>query len=259
MQQRRLALDDSRPIWRSMLVFLVPVMLSNILQSASATFNSIYLGRLIGVQAFAAASAFFPIVFFMIAFFIGIASGATVLIGQAYGARDEERLKAVAGTTLTLCIGLGRRSSAGSAGSSRRSCIGLIRTPPDVFAQSLAYARVTFLGLPVLFVYLAYTTFVRGTGDSRTPFLALIVSTALNVVFTPALIRGWLGLPQLGILSAAVANILSSVFAHRVHARRARAREEPARVRHVDRAPHEARTALVATLLRIGLPTGCSS
>ena len=58
-QQRRLALDDSRPIWRSMLVFLVPVMLSNILQSASATFNSIYLGRLIGVQALAAASAFF--------------------------------------------------------------------------------------------------------------------------------------------------------------------------------------------------------
>ena len=107
MQQRRLALDDTRPIWRAMLVFLVPVMLSNILQSASATFNSIYLGRLIGVHAFAAASAFFPIVFFMIAFFIGIASGATVLIGQAYGARDEERLKAVAGTTLSLCIGLG--------------------------------------------------------------------------------------------------------------------------------------------------------
>ena len=97
-----------------MLVFLVPLMLSNILQSASATLNSIYLGRLIGVQALAAASAFFPIVFFMIAFFIGIASGATVLIGQAYGARDEERLKAVAGTTLTLCIGLGvRRRRAG--------------------------------------------------------------------------------------------------------------------------------------------------
>ena len=55
MQQRRSALDDSKPIWRTMLVFLVPVMLSNILQSASATFNSIYLGRLIGVQAFAIA------------------------------------------------------------------------------------------------------------------------------------------------------------------------------------------------------------
>src|SRR3982074_1702572 len=107
MRQRQLALDESRPVWRSMLVFLVPLMLSNILQSASATLNSIYLGRLIGVQALAAASSFFPIVFFMVAFFIGIASGSSVLIGQAYGARNEERLKAVAGTTLTLSLGAG--------------------------------------------------------------------------------------------------------------------------------------------------------
>ena len=255
MQQRRLALDDSRPIWRAMLVFLVPVMLSNILQSASATFNSIYLGRLIGVQAFAAASAFFPIVFFMIAFFIGIASGATVLIGQAYGARDEERLKAVAGTTLTLCIGLGVVIG-GLGWLFAPQLIGLIRTPPDVFAQSLAYARVTFLGLPVLFTYLAYTTFVRGTGDSRTPFLALLVSTALNVVFTPALIRGWVGLPQFGIISAALANILSSVFAIAFMLVALALEKNPLAfdrsiVRHMSLEPK-----LVAALLRIGLPTG---
>src|ERR1700682_6708161 len=105
--KRRLALDDSRPIWQAMLVFLVPLMLSNILQSASATLNSIYLGRLIGVHPLAPASSFFPIIFSMIAFFIGIASASSVLIGQAYGARDEERLKAVAGTTLTLSLGAG--------------------------------------------------------------------------------------------------------------------------------------------------------
>jgi len=255
MQQRRLALDDSKPIWRAMLVFLVPVMLSNILQSASATFNSIYLGRLIGVQAFAAASGFFPIVFFMIAFFIGIASGATVLIGQAYGARDEERLKAVAGTTLTLCIGLGVVIG-GLGWLFAPQLLGLIGMPHDVFEQSLAYARVTFLGLPILFVYLAYTTFVRGTGDSRTPFLALIVSTALNVLFTPALIRGWLGLPQIGILSAAVANILSSVFGIAFILVALALEKNPLAfdmsiVRHMSLAPR-----LVATLLRIGLPTG---
>ncbi|HEY0382055.1 MAG TPA: MATE family efflux transporter [Candidatus Elarobacter sp.] len=255
MQHRRLALDDSKPIWRSMLVFLVPVMLSNILQSASATFNSIYLGRLIGVQAFAAASGFFPIVFFMIAFFIGIASGATVLIGQAYGARDEERLKAVAGTTLTLCLGLGVVVG-GLGWLFGPQLLGLIGMPHDVFAQSLAYARVTFLGLPILFVYLGYTTFVRGTGDSRTPFLALIVSTALNVLFTPALIRGWIGLPQLGVVSAAVANILSSIFGIAFILVALALEKNPLAfdmsiVRHMSLAPR-----LVGTLLRIGLPTG---
>ena len=102
MQRRGPAIDDSKPIWRSLIVFLIPLMLSNILQSASATLNSIYLGRLIDVHALAAASGFFPIVFFMISFFIGIFSASTVLVGQAYGAHDEERLKAVAGTTLAL-------------------------------------------------------------------------------------------------------------------------------------------------------------
>ena len=207
------------------------------------------------MQAFAAASAFFPIVFFMIAFFIGIASGATVLIGQAYGARDEERLKAVAGTTLTLCLGLGVVIG-GLGWFFGPQLIGLIRTPPDVFAQSLAYARVTFLGLPVLFTYLAYTTFVRGTGDSRTPFLALIVSTMLNLLFTPALIRGWLGLPQLGIVSAAIANILSSVFAIAFMLVALALEKNPLAfdmsiVRHMKLEPR-----LVGTLLRIGLPTG---
>ncbi len=238
-----------------MLVFLVPLMLSNILQSASATLNSIFLGRLIGVQALAAAAGFFPIVFFMIAFFIGLASGASVLIGQAYGARDEERLKAVAGTTLTLALG-GGVVVGGLGWIFASPLLHLIGTPPDIDVQALAYARVTFLGLPVLFVYLAYTTFVRGAGDSRTPFLALILSTALNLVFTPALIRGWVGLPQLGVASAAIANTLSSVAAIAFTLVALAAERNPLAfdmsiVRHMSLAPR-----LVATLLRIGLPTG---
>jgi putative MATE family efflux protein len=255
MPQRRLALDDSRPIWQVMLVFLVPLMISNVLQSASATLNSIYLGRLIGVQALAAASAFFPVVFFMIAFFIGIASGSSVLIGQAYGARDEERLKAVAGTTLTLAIGSG--IVIGSVGwFFMPGLLHLIGTPLDVFDQSLSYARVMFLGLPVLFVYLAYTTFVRGTGDSRTPLLALIVSTVLILIFTPALILGWLGLPRLGVTSAAYANILANFIALLFMLVALAAEKNPLAldmsiVRHM-----RLEMRLLVALIRIGIPTG---
>lgn len=255
MQQRRLTLDDSRPIWQAMLVFLVPLMISNVLQSASATLNSIYLGRLIGVQALAAASAFFPVVFFMISFFIGIASGSSVLIGQAYGARNEERLKAVAGTTLTLSLGLGILIG-GAGWFFMPALLHLIGTPLDVFDQSLGYARVVFLGLPILFVYLAYTTFVRGTGDSRTPLLALIVSTVLVLIFTPALISGWLGLPRLGVTSAAVANIVASTVAL-VYMLIALAVEknplalDRSIVRHM-----KLDIPLLVALVRIGIPTG---
>lgn len=253
--QRRLALDDSRPVWRSMLVFLVPLMLSNILQSATGTIGSIYLGRLLGVRALAAASSFFPIIFFMIAFFIGIASASSVLIGQAYGARLEERLKAVAGTTLTLAIGSGIVVAVASWWF-LAPLLHLIGTPADVFADALAYARVLFLSLPLLFVYLAYTTFVRGTGDSRTPFLALIVSTVLILIFTPALIRGWVGLPALGIVGAATASILANLCSL-IFLLIALAREknplalDMSIVRHMSIDPK-----LLVTLIRIGIPTG---
>ena len=238
-----------------MLVFLVPLMLSNVLQSASATLNSIYLGRLIGVGALAAASSFFPILFFMIAFFIGIASGSSVLIGQAYGARDEERLKAVAGTTLTLALVAGTVIGAASW-FFLAPLLHLIGTPLDVFDDALAYARVVFFALPLLFVYLAYTTFVRGTGDSRTPFLSLIVSTVLILVFTPALIRGWFGLPQLGIVSAAVANILANLFGLAYLLIALAMEKNPLAldmsiVRHMNIEPR-----LLKTLVRIGIPTG---
>ena len=238
-----------------MAVFLVPLMLSNILQSASATLNSIYLGRLIGVKALAAASSFFPIVFFMVAFFIGIASGSSVLIGQAYGARDEERLKAVAGTTLTLSLGAG--IVLGALGwFFCPQLLHLIGTPADIFELSLAYARVTFVSLPLLFVYLAYTTFVRGTGDSRTPFLSLIVSTVLTMIITPALIRGWFGLPQTGIVGAVYAGIIANTLALVFLLVSLALEKNPLTldmsiVRHMKLEPK-----LLWALLKIGIPTG---
>lgn len=255
MQQRRIALDESRPVWQAMLIFLVPLMISNVLQSASATLNSIYLGRLLGVQALAAASGLFPIIFFMIAFFIGVASGSSVLIGQAYGAHNEDRLKAVAGTTLTLSIGLGVIIG-GTGWFFMPALLHLIATPADVYPLSLGYARVVFLGLPILFVYLSYTTFVRGTGDSRTPLLALVVSTVLVLVFTPALISGWLGLPRLGVTSAAVANILASTFALIYMLLALAAEKNPLALDRSILRKMKIDVPLLGALVRIGIPTG---
>jgi Na+-driven multidrug efflux pump len=69
---------------KTFLRFLAPMMLSNILQSLFGTINGIYVGQMIGVDALAAASVFFPAMFFFIAFVIGLSSGASVMIGQAW-------------------------------------------------------------------------------------------------------------------------------------------------------------------------------
>ncbi|KIQ58541.1 MATE family efflux transporter, partial [Pseudomonas fluorescens] len=90
------------PLWKTYLLFLAPMVLSNFLQSMSGTFNSIYIGQMLGTQSLAAVSGMFPIVFFFIALVIGLGAGAGVLIGQAYGAGETGTVKAVAGSTLLL-------------------------------------------------------------------------------------------------------------------------------------------------------------
>src|SRR3569832_2480757 len=91
-----------KPLWQRFLLFLVPLMLSNILQAMSGTINNIFIGQLVGVDALAAAAAFFPILFFLMSFIIGLASGSTVLIGQAYSTKNELKVKEIAGTTITV-------------------------------------------------------------------------------------------------------------------------------------------------------------
>jgi len=213
--QRRVGVnvfDETQPMWKLFFIFLVPLMLSNMLQSASQTFNSIFMGRLIGVHALAAVSAIFPVIFFLVSFLIGIASGSTVLIGQAFGARDERKMKQIAGTTLSVSTLLG--IAVGIVGFIfARELLSFVRTPADILNDSAIYSRVIFAYLPLFFPYLVYTTFLRGTGDSQTPMYFLIVSTVLGIVCTPALIRGWIGLPQLGVASAAWAGFIANGIA----------------------------------------------
>jgi putative MATE family efflux protein len=209
MHKRGAAIDDAKPIWRTMLLFLLPLMLSNVLQSASGTFTSIFLGRMIGVGALASASSIFPVIFFLISFFFGIASASTVLIGQAYGAHDQPRLSRAAGTTLSFAVVFG--VIIGIFGLMfDRNIMEIIRVPADVIEGSIAYAHVTFLTLPIMFIYLAYTTFLRGIGDSRSPLIVLISSTIVGAGLTPLLIHGAFGMPSLGIISAPIANIVST-------------------------------------------------
>ncbi|MHB8148156.1 MAG: MATE family efflux transporter [Vulcanimicrobiaceae bacterium] len=247
--------DASKPMWQIFLVFLIPLMVSNILQSASQTFSFIFLGRMLGVDALAAVSAVFPVVFLLFSFLIGIASGSTVLIGQAFGAGDEHRVKKIAGTVLgaTLLFAI-FVAAIGTAFSPYM--LTLLGTPASILQQADAYTRVVFLTAPVIFPYLVFTTFLRGTGDSQTPLWFLIVSTVLTILFTPAFIRGWFGLPQLGVVSAAVAGLLSQGVAF------AALLVALARMKHPLRFDAEmARDMLfdpriLWTVVRIGVPTG---
>ena len=75
----------AKPLWRTFLVFLTPMMLANVLQSLSGTINNVFLGHMIGVEALAAATVFFPVMFFFIAFVMGLGAGASVRVSSPSG------------------------------------------------------------------------------------------------------------------------------------------------------------------------------
>jgi putative MATE family efflux protein len=201
--------DESKPMWQIMLVFLVPLMLSNILQAASQTAASIWIGRLIGTEALGAISAVFPILFLLISFLIGIATGSTVLIGQAFGAGDHHKVKKIAGTVLGASLYMGIAVAiVGTIASP--AILSMLGTPSNIIGQADAYAKVIFLIMPLIFTYLVFTTFLRGTGDSTTPFYALIISTVLVMLITPLFIVGWFGIPRFGVVSAALASVIAN-------------------------------------------------
>lgn len=203
---------NQQPVWKALFFFVVPLMLSNMLQSTGTTVSSMLLGRMVSLEALAAVSAFFPVLFTLIAFIIGVGSGSSVLIGQAYGAKNYPQLRIIMGTTLTFTFALGVLMAI-LGGTFTREVLLLIKTPVNIIDDSMIYGRITFAALPVLFLYAVYTTFLRGTGDSKTPFYFLIFSTILSLLLTPALILGWAGLPALGVGGAAYASVLSSLTA----------------------------------------------
>jgi putative MATE family efflux protein len=248
------AIDDSKPIWRTMLVFLIPLMLSNVLQSASQTFTSIFLGRMLGVGALAASSSIFPVLFFLISFFFGIASASTVLIGQAYGAHDQPRLSRAAGTTLSFAVTFG--IVIGAVGLIfDRHIMELIGTPGDIIDDAVAYARIIFTTLPITFIYLAYTTFLRGIGDSRSPLIVLIGSATVGIFLTPIMILGLFGLPHLGIIAAPIANVISTtigLIGLLIYLEKSDNPLAFGKLRHY----LGIEVPLLMTLVRLGIPTG---
>jgi putative MATE family efflux protein len=243
------------PLWRSFLVFLGPMILANLLQSLSGTLNNVFVGQMLGTQALAAVAGLFPILFFFISLVIGIGAGASVLIGQAWGAREPHKVKAIAGTALTLGLVLGGLVAL-FGGAFTNALLGALGTPPDVMPVAVGYARVMMLAMPALLVFLLLTQLMRGVGDTVTPLLALGISTAVSCVLTPAFIRGWFGLPQLGVTSAAAAAVASFISALAFLAWYMRYRKHPLAPDRELLQAMRIDPRLLKLVVKIGLPTG---
>jgi putative MATE family efflux protein len=239
-------------LWRAFLAFLGPMILANALQSLSGTANTILLGHMLGVRALAAASVFFPLLFLFIAFIIGLGAGASVLIGQAWGAGERQRVREVAGSVIAVALGLGLLAAL-VGGLRAGALMRAFGTPPDILADATAYARVMLLASPPLFVFLLATSLLRGVGDTVTPLRALVLSTATGLVLTPLLIAGpWpFGVTAPAYASAASFTLALAWLAWRLRRRGHALAPDAALLREI-----RWNWPILARVLRIGVPTG---
>lgn len=252
---RAMDISSEQKLWKVFLIFLLPLIATNILQNLSGTINTVFVGQMMGVEAIAAVSVFFPILFTLLAFVIGLSSGCTVLIGQAWGAKDCDTLHCVMGSTLFMTF-IGGAIIAALGVFFAEDILLLLGTDPKVMHLSLPYVQWMLAGSPLLFIYIIYTSILRGVGDSVTPLLALGLTSVVGIIVTPVLIKGYFGFPALGIVAPAVAthigylSVLIFLFFY------LRRKDSPLKIDKslISKIRHQPKMSKM--ILKLGIPTG---
>jgi putative MATE family efflux protein len=198
-------------ISKRLLLFALPILIGNILQSLNATVNSFWIGHYLGEAALTASSNAGIVLFLVLGAMFGASMAATILIGQYMGGRRLHDAKRVVGTSTTFATGL----SLIMAVLGWFICEPLLRamqTPPEALALAVSYMRVIFLALPFMVLYIFATSALRGAGDAKTPLYFLILSVGLDIGLNPVFIFGVGPIPALGIAGSAVATLLAQAI-----------------------------------------------
>jgi len=203
------------PILKTLLLFSLPMLLSNVLQTLNGSVNAIWVGRLIGESALAATANANVIMFLLYAAVFGFGMATTVRVGQHFGARDVDAARMTFGSGTGFCFALSL-FVAGLGWIFAADLLDTLGTPDASKLEALAYLRVIFITIPFGGINMMVSMAMRGAGDSKTPMYAMILTVVIDAIFNPLLIMGIGPFPQLGIagsaLATACANIAGMVY-----------------------------------------------
>lgn len=239
-------------IWRQILSFFWPIVVGTFFQQLYNTADAVIVGKSVGKEALAAVGGTTgTLINLLLGFFIGLSSGATVVISQYYGAENEKGVSSAVHTAAALCLLSGFLLSVCGV-MFAPWLLSLMSTPSDVLPHALPYLRIVFAGMIPVMVYNIGTGFLRAVGDSRNPLLILMVACFANIALDLLLIVGF----GMGTRGAAAATVLAQsvsaiLVVHMLFERKDGLRLYPSRIRF------ESRT--LRSILRIGLPAGLQS
>ncbi len=173
-------LTQGKPM-RGLIQFSVPLLIGNLAQQLYNTVDSIVVGKYVGDNALAAVGASGPILNLLLVLFMGIATGATIMVSQYFGARQHELLSTTVGNTITLTV-LSSVFIMVVGPLVTHPLMSLLNTPEDIYADSCTYLIIIFLGILGGAGYNILSGVLRGLGDSFMPLVYLVIACLLNIV-----------------------------------------------------------------------------
>ena len=192
------------PIWKVLLLFALPVFLSNVFQQLYNAFDAWCVGNYIDDNALAAVSSSGSLIHLLVGFFNGVALGSGVLIARTFGAKDHNAMEKAIHTAIAFGLVTGLLLA----------IVGIVftplilqwmNTPKEVLPQSIVYFRCYFCGAVFLVMYNIFEGILLSVGDSRHPLYYLIISTLINIALDMLFVAG-LGL---GVGAAGIATTIS--------------------------------------------------
>lgn len=187
--------------------FALPLLVGYIFQILYNTVDSVIVGNFVGKEALAAVGSVGPIINTLVGFFMGLASGASVVISQYFGARDDKGVHTAVHTSMVMTFILCAVFTVAGV-LVVPYMLKLMSTPEDVFDGAAQYLRIYFYGVSGLMVYNMGAGVLRAVGDSRRPLYFLIFSALVNTVLDLVFVVccDW------GIAGVAIATVMAQVF-----------------------------------------------
>ncbi|MBT2186015.1 MATE family efflux transporter [Sphingobium nicotianae] len=196
------------PIFGTLVLFTLPTLISNILQSMNGSINSIWVSHFLGETALAGTANANIIMMLMFSLIFGFGMASNVVIGQSFGRGDLDTARRGFGSAIGFCLGLSILIAfAGYLWSD--GILGTLSTPPEVFKLAKAYLHYTFFGLPGLMMFIVVMMGLRGGGDAMTPLWFMMLSVVLDVGLNPVFIGGFGPIHAMGIGGSAFASAIA--------------------------------------------------
>ena len=199
------------PIASTLLVFALPILAGNVLQSLNGSVNAVWVGGHLGEAALTATANANNVMFALIGAMFGVSMATNILIAQSMGARNIGQAKRVLGSSATF-FGLISLVLALLGWPLSHTLMRWMGTPEASLPLAEAYLKVIFLAIPLLFMFTFVTAALRGSGDTRTPFWFLLIVVVLDIALNPLLIFGWGPVPAMGIQGSAMATLIANAM-----------------------------------------------